>query len=195
MDIDSDPNPLPCLIRIAFAIIGIVFLSSSPDWVIVVLSVAAILWQGFVSLRYFAMKTVAGNLLTRIPNHRNLSRVIIGGIFATISAALHFIEPPKALSAIKLYSIEALLAAMAIFSIIEVFRYTEIRENGILYETGIFYHWKQIESFDWTNTGDKLSMKLRNSFLKKNAKLAISSSYEKEITNSFAQYTRNNYVG
>jgi hypothetical protein len=140
------------------------------------------------------MKIVAGNLLTRISNHRKLSRVIIGGVFLIIPAVLHIIEPSTTFSDIKIYSTDVLSVALAIFSIVEVFRYTEIRENGILHETGIFYHWKDIESLDWPGTGDKLSVKLRNSFLRKNSKIAVSPAYRKEIADSFAQYTRNNYV-
>lgn len=180
---------------IVIGIISIVFFSSSPDWIIVALSTVMILWQFFVALRYFVMKTVAGNLLTRIPKDRNLPHIIIAGVFVTISAVIHIIEPSKTFSIIKTYSLETLLIVSAIFSIIEVFRYTEIREHGILHETGVFYHWKNIESLEWTGMDDKLSVKLRNSFIKNYAKISVSSSYKKEIANSFAQYTRNNYVG
>ena len=192
---DTNDNPLSCYMVIAIAIISIVVFSSSPDWVIVILSAATILWQCFVALRYFIMKIVAGNLLTRIPNHRNLSRVIVAGVFVTFSAIINTTEPSITFSVIKAYSLETLLVVSAMFSIIEVFRYTEIRENGILHETGVFYHWKNIESFEWTGMDDKLSVKLRNSFIKNYAKIAVSSSYKKEITDSFTQYTRNNYVG
>ena len=192
---DTNTNPLSCYAVIVIGIIGIVFFYSSPDWVVVALSAAMILWQIFIALRYFAMKFVAGNLLKRIPNNRSLSRLIIGSVFAIISAIIHIIEPSKSFSVAKTYSIEILLIVSAILSITEAFRYTEIRENGILHETGAFYHWKNVESFDWTNTDDKLSVKLRNSFLKNYAKVAISSSYKKEIADSFTQYARNNYVG
>lgn len=192
---DTDTNPLSCYVVIVIGIISIVFFYSSPDWVIVALSATMILWQVFVALRYFVMKIVAGILLKRIPNHRSLSSLIIGGVFAIISAVIHIIEPSKSFPVFKIYSIEVLLVVSAIFSIIEAFRYTEIRENGLLHETGVFYHWKNIESFDWTNSDDRLSVKLRNSFLKNHAKIAVNSSYKKEIVDAFMQYTRNNYVG
>lgn len=192
---DKNASPLPCFTIIAISAIGIPLFDSSPDWVIVVLSAAIILWQGYVTLRYFVMKIVAGNLLTRIPNHRKFSRVIIGAVLGTISAVIHIAEPSKSFSVIKTFSIEILFMVLAIFSLIEVFRYTEIRENGILNETGVFYHWKDIESLDWMGANDKLSVKLRNSFMRNNSQIAVSSSYRKEITDSFAQYKRNNYVG
>jgi hypothetical protein len=180
---------------IAITLISIFILYSSPDWVIVVLSAAAVLWQGFISLRYFAMKFIAGNLVTRIPNHRNFSRVLIASICSIAAGVLRFIEPPKGFPLVKIYSFEALLIAFGVFSIIELFRNTEIRENGILHETGIFYHWKYIESLGWTNEDDALTIKLRNLFLKKNATLVVSSLYKEEISESFARYTKNNYAG
>lgn len=193
--LDKNANPLPCFVIIAISVISIPFFDFSPDWVIVGLSAAIILWQGYFTLRYFVMKIVAGNLLTRIPNHRKFSRVLIGVVLAILSALIHIMEPSKSFSVIKTYSIEVLLVVLAIFSLIEVFRYTEIRENGILNETGVFYHWKDIESLDWMGANDKLSVKLRNSFMRNNSQIAVSSSYRKEITDSFAQYKRNNYVG
>lgn len=192
---DKNASPLPCFIIFAFAVISIPSLYSSPDWVVVALSIGIIVWQAYLTLRYFVLQFVTGDLLIRIPSNRQLPRVIIGVILAAASAAIHVIEPSKSLSIIKTYSIELLFVALAIFSLIDVFRYTEIRGNGILHESGAFYHWKDIESLDWVGTEDKLSVQLRNIRPWKKNQIPVNSSYRKQISDSFAQYKRNNYAG
>jgi hypothetical protein len=90
---------------------------------------------------------------------------------------------------LKAYSLQLLFLGFAILSLVAVFQYTEIRENGILLDTGDFYHWKNVESFAWTQPEQRLLLRLRNFFLKKQVKLAIHSYYKKEIAESFEQYT------
>lgn len=133
--------------------------------------------------------------MTRIPNHRRLSNALIGAICATISVILYFFETPDTFSLLKTYSLQSLFLGFAILSLVAVFQYTEIRENGILLDTGDFYHWKNVESFAWTQPEQRLLLRLRNFFLKKQVKLAIHSYYKKEIAESFEQYTKNNYAG
>jgi hypothetical protein len=190
---DSNSNPLPGIVITIIVIVSIVIILSGPDWIIVIISAAVILWQSVITFRYFAKKFIAGALQTRIPNKRSFSRALFSTICIIIAGILRFVEPPKALSIIKIYSFEILLIAFAIFSVIAVFRHTEIRKNGILHENGGFYHWKNIESFDWAGIDDTLSIKLRNFLLWNNAKISVSPVYKKEITDSFAKYSRDNY--
>jgi hypothetical protein len=192
---NTNSNPLLFLTFFMGMIVVVIAFFSSPDWVIVALSAAILLWQIVMSLRYFVMKSGAGILMTRIPNHRRLPNALIGAICATVSAILFFFEPSDIFSLLKAYSLQLLFLGFAILSLVAVFQYTEIRENGILLDTGDFYHWKDVESFDWAKPEQRLLLRLRNFFLKKQVKLAIHSYYKKEIAESFEQYTRNNYAG
>lgn len=168
MILDTNSKPLTRYTVFAILIISpVLFLFFLPDWIFVVLCAVLILWNVLFALRYFVMKAAAGSLIKRIPNHRSLFLIrIIGVISAIFGAALLAIEPSKQFSLVKTYSLALLLVALVIFRIIETFLYTEIRENGILEKTGAFYHWKNIENFEWSGMGDKLFIMLRNSIEK-----------------------------
>lgn len=212
------------LLGIFFVIIAVyIFL---PSWIIVLVMLlwASSLWLS--TLGYLAMQKLGGKLLLTLQNDEKWSFVIMRGATLIITGltqillGIVFIIPSNTMLAFmgssKFYASGIFLISLGIFSLTKKFLCTQIREKGILYETGSFYRWEAIESFDngykvsnlyvtilrylFSNryqsfmqkfNEDKLSLKLKKSFLKRNINLKIRSQFIKQVIVYLAQNVNN----
>lgn len=159
-----------------------------PDWVAVLLMSVAALLPWVSTLRYFVASKLSGNLLMALPSKsEKWSMSIMSGAFLVILGLSRLFSHNDFFTPVKSYALGIGLISLGVFRATQRIRYTQIREKGILYEFGNFYKWENIENYVWKFGEDKLTLKLRNAFFKKNVNLKILSQFRQEVVAHLSQ--------
>lgn len=159
-----------------------------PDWAAVALMLIGAFLPWIAMLRYFAGSKFSGRLLMALPSgNEKWSISILSGAFPVILGLSQILSHNDFFASEKSFALSISLISLGVFRAVKRIRSTQIREKGILYEFGNFYSWENIENYRWKFSEDKLSLKLRKAFFKRNVDLKISSQFKQQIIAHLSQ--------
>lgn len=168
------------LLGIFFAFSAIFFFL--PDWVAIAFMLVLAFTPWIATLRYLVATKISGRLLMALPlKHGKWRTSIIAGAFFVILGLQVLITDGNLLTPAKSYALGTALISLGVFRTIQRIRYTQIREKGMLYESGDFYKWENIENYTWKFGEDKLVLHLKKFIFKRIINLKILSQFRHEV--------------
>ena len=137
-------------------------------------------------LNKFTLVTFTVYLILNLPLHlRQLSVGLVSekqlSVVLIELIQFAFVNVIKLVSPAKIDALGIMLVLLGLFELIGKIHSAQIREKGILMEMGNFYRWENIESYTWKFGEDRLRLKLKRSFFKRDVDLKIPSQFRPQV--------------
>lgn len=159
-----------------------------PNWAVTTFVIILLGMPFLQSLRYLINNKTSGRLWMALPlKNEKLSLSLTKAAILVLLGLQNFITSDILLTPYKHHVLGVSLIVFGVFEVARRFRVTQIREKGILHETGNFYNWQNIESYIWKLGEDKLTLKLKKYIFKQAVNLKVLSHFRCDVLTYLSQ--------